>query len=130
MKTAHICRGIRMDDLDLGVKKIAQPIETGQQGKQKPGDKKKRPERGAAIPESFEELAQTVERVNKVFAGKKSRYRFRIYREHAHVFIDLVLLDDRGDTARAIRKNILLQDFSRIIEHIETMDGVLVDFEA
>jgi len=119
-----------MNDLDLGIKKIGQPTAAGQHGRQKPGEKKKRPQQSASPAESMNDLTQAVESANKMLAAKKSPYHFRICREHADVCIDLVVADNRGDAMQIIRRNIPPHDFLRIIDHLETLDGVLVDFEA
>lgn len=76
----------------------------------------------------FNELAETAERIHKILADKNCPYRFCVYREQNEIFIDLVILNEKGAIDKTIKKNITHQEFSDIIKHIETLDGFLVDY--
>jgi len=119
-----------MNDLDLGIKQIGQSTAAGQHGRQKPGDNKKRRQQGTASPQSTHELAEAVEGANKMLADKNSPYQFRMYSENTVLLIDLVRLDERGEAKQVIRRGIPQHDIARVIEHLGTMDGLIVDLEA
>lgn len=119
------------EDFDLGIKKIVHFNGFGKQERQKyKKNKKKRRYRENKVKDHFEDLTQSAERIHKILKEKKSPYRFCIYRDDEDIFIDLVILDANGKIQKTIKKDITHQEFSKIILHIETLDGVLVDYKA
>ncbi len=118
------------DDYFLKIKKIDHSKRFGQQKnpKQKKNEKKQGKTKDEAV-KYFEELSHSAERVNSILERKKSSYRFCIYKEKKDVYIDLVLLDKNRKVRETRRKKITHQEFSKIIETIEKLDGFIVDCE-
>ncbi len=117
------------DEYDFHVENIEHTQGFGERRKRrKKKQKKKRPHEEAK--DHFDDLAQCAEKAHQLLKAKNSPYRFCIYREQGEVFIDLVMLDEKDKIKTTMKRNITHQEFSEIIEHIETLDGLLVDYKA
>jgi uncharacterized FlaG/YvyC family protein len=118
-----------VEDHELNIKKIDYTSGFGKQDKQnqKKGKKKHSTQEDEA-KDHFEDIAQSVRQANSVLEEKKSPYRFYISRKNHEIFIHLVILDEKGKLKRTIKEKITHQEFSKIIEHIEKLDGFLLDY--
>jgi len=100
------------------------PGQPGQSGGHQP-----RRERDEA-KDHFEQLANTAELANKALLQEQSRYRFCIYRKGEDVYIDVVILDENGEVASIVQKEITHEDFARWLAHIEEEEGLVLDKRA
>ncbi len=116
------------DDYDLHVKPIDQHKGFGEQHKQGKKKKRRKPDNHSEAKDHVKDLALTVERVNGLLTNKKSPYRFSIEQKQDEIFIHLIILDEQGNPQKKIKENITHQEFTKIIEQIEKLDGFLVDY--
>ena len=79
------------------------------------------------VQDNFHDLSVAAETSNDKLADKGLPYRFCIYEDSDEIFIDLVVLDDKGSIIEEKRKNISHQDFSRLIEEIANNEGLFFD---
>ena len=77
--------------------------------------------------EHFPELAQLAEVAHEHLVQANSRYRFCVYERDGRVFLDVVLLDENGNAASTIQREITHQDFYDWLDRIEEEEGLLFD---
>jgi hypothetical protein len=77
--------------------------------------------------DNFERLAKETEIYNNKLISQKSPFRFCIYRKEEGVFIDFVILDEKGQIKKLIQKDITHQDFKKWIRHIDEGEGLMYD---
>ena len=116
------------DDFDLNIKKVDhyKSFEEQQQPRRKKKKKRDR-RREDEAKDHFAELTKQMEQIHKQLQANNSPYRFCIYQEGDEVFIDLVILDERGKTKKTIKRDITHQEFSEIIKNIEKLDGIILN---
>ena len=118
-----------VDDYELNIKKIDYTSGFGKQNKQKQKKGKKRhSNQEHEAKDYFEDIAQSVKQANSVLEKKKSPYRFNISQNNNEIFIHLIILDENGKLKKTIKENITHLEFLKIIEHIEKLDGFLLDY--
>jgi len=118
------------EDFDLNVKNIVHPDGFSQQDKQKPKHKQNAQGRMDSEDEAkdhFDAIAKSAERAHLLLEEKKSPYRFCVYRDNNEIFIDLVVLDNKGLVKNTIKRNITHREFSEILKNIEKLDGLVLD---
>jgi len=71
------------------------------EGKRKRRDQRQKKDEAA---DHFTELSRAAETAHAVLARSKSPYRFCVYQKDGDVFIDIVLLDEKGRIARTVKK--------------------------
>ena len=118
-----------VEDYDLNIKKIDYTSGFAEQKKQKrKKDKKRSSSQEDEAKDHYEDILQSVKQANSVLEKKKSPYRFYVSQKNNEIFIHLVILDENGKHKRTIKENITHQEFSKIIEHIEKLDGFILDY--
>lgn len=75
----------------------------------------------------FKELTDAVEKAHEYLVKDKSPYRFCVYEEEGKIFINLVILNEKGKIDSIKKKNIMNEEFTRWMEMIETGEGLLFD---
>lgn len=116
------------NDYDFHVKPIDRHKGFGEQQKQGGKKKRRKPDNHSEAKYHLKDLALTVKRVNGLLTDKKSPYRFSIKQKQNEIFIHLIVLDKQGNPQKNIKEDITHQEFSKIIEQIEKLDGFLVDY--
>ena len=117
------------EEYDFNIKKIAYSKGFGERDKKERRKKKKKQTLYAGeAKDHIGDLALAVERVNALLAKNKSSNRFSIVQKNNDIFIQCIILDEKGDRQKTIRENITHQEFLKIIEQIEKLDGFLVDY--
>ena len=81
----------------------------------------------ARSKDRFKELTDAVEKAHHQLVKEKSPYRFCVYEEEGEVFIDLVLLNEKGKIGTIKKKNITNEEFSKWMEIIERGEGLFFD---
>ena len=72
-------------------------------------------------------ITKAAERSNGELSKKSLPFRFRVYEERETVIIDLVMLDNKGNIVKEVKRNITDEDFDRMIEDISSIEGLLID---
>lgn len=90
-------------------------------------ENKREPRNREEVKDHFEALSRACERAHRKLVEKKIPYRFCVTREKDEIFIDLLLLDARGDVQYAVKKNITHEDFELMLDEIERGEGLLWD---
>ena len=93
----------------------------------KRGRRRPRHEHQGEAQTHFEELAKIAELAHEQLVQAHSRYRFCVYQKDDGVFADVVILDEAGQVASLIQREITHEDFLDWIEHIEEEEGLLFD---
>ena len=93
---------------------------------QKKNRKKKRAPRVKSF-DNLEAVKKCAANANAVLENNKSPYRFQVYMLDNMAYIDLVILDEQNRVNRTVRKNITNEEFMKIIEQIENLDGFFID---
>ncbi len=86
-------------------------------------DRKRRDEAG----DHFQNLAEAAEAAHKELEKNNSPYRFCVYEKDGDVFIDIVIVCERGEIKEIREKNITHDEFSVWLNHIEQGDGFFLD---
>ena len=119
------------DEFDLHIDKIDYTKNFNKQKKQnRKKPRKKKQLTDEEVKDHFDELTKTAEYLHSQLEAKNSPYRFCVYREGSEIFIDIAVLKENGNVLETIRKNITHQEFSDLIDHIEKLDGLLIDLQA
>ena len=124
------------DDIDsFGVHAINSPESIKGLGRPSRDGKEKRHEQQQSplkkdAREFFHALSKAAESTNEVLTKKGLPYRVRFYLDDDEVFIDLLVLDEKGGVVEEKRKNISRQDFARLIEDVSNIEGMFFDKEA
>ena len=92
-------------------------------GSQKKKKKKSREEK----KESFETLLKCSEHAHRILEDMGSPYRFHIYEKEGRVYIDVVIIDTKGNTKEIKRSNISQGAFFELINSIEKGQGLFFD---
>lgn len=90
------------------------------------GKQQKYPEREEA-KDHFEELTKAAAAAHVTLVENNSPYRFCVYRENDEIFIDIVLLNKQGKADTVIKKNITHTEFHKILQEIDTKEGLFFD---
>lgn len=75
----------------------------------------------------FEELANEAELANEMLIREDAPYRFCIHRDGDQILIDIVTLDEEGNIATLVQKDITHQDFRLWAQHIGDEEGLVFD---
>lgn len=102
-------------------------------GKRQPSEEERR-RRQQKEPEDeakdhFEELAEAAEEAHKLLVRNRSPYRFCVYRRGDEVLIDVLVLDENGQTKAVMAKEISHDQFSKWLGAIESGEGLFFDAE-
>jgi hypothetical protein len=117
------------ENYEFNIKKVNHTLNSGDHDKSKRDmGRKKEKKSEDEVKDHFIELTEAAERIHKLLVEKNSLFRFCVYREQSDIFIDLVILNEKGKIEKTVKKNITHQEFSNIIKHIETLDGFIVDY--
>lgn len=73
------------------------------------------------------ELKETVKSVNLFLAEKNASYRFNIRMMFDEYFIEMIFLDEFDNVIESKKRNVTHEEFSRLLEHIETGEGVFFE---
>ena len=123
MDKDHDSLDIKPVDMSMAIDGLRQPEydeRRKKRSRQKPRLKKE-------VRDHFQDLSDAAGISNNKLKLKGLPYRFHLYEDSNEVFIDLVVLDEQGQIVEEKRKNISHQDFSRIIEEIESNEGLFFD---
>jgi len=71
-----------------------------------------------------------VEKAHEHLIKTKSPYRFCVYQEEDELFIDLVILNEKGKIGSIKKKNITNDEFTLWLKMVQTGEGLLFDEEA
>jgi hypothetical protein len=102
---------------------------------EKPGERKER-RRGRREHEQrrpadyFVTMEKAALRSNEILVSKKLPYRFSVHKTGDEVFIELVVLDEKGKITKKVRRNITEESFARWIEDITRSEGLFFDSTA
>ncbi len=72
-------------------------------------------------------LRKAAEYTNRELERTNAPGRFRVYERDGDVFVDIVVLDDKGEVTKETVKNISAEDFQRWIESARFGKGLFVD---
>ncbi|MCK5706792.1 MAG: hypothetical protein KAI43_04005 [Candidatus Aureabacteria bacterium] len=108
----------------FNIDKIHEKEETEDQNnkKQQTPDKKKE-----EAKDHFDELTRAAATAHITLVKNRSPYRFCVYKKEEDIFIDIVLLDDRGKIKETIKKNITHVEFQKVLQDIDLKEGLFFD---
>ena len=75
----------------------------------------------------FNALAKEAEIVHRVLDAEDSPYRLCVYRKEERVFIDVVLLDEQGAITSIMTREITHQPVCKVLQNIDSEEGLLFD---
>ena len=75
----------------------------------------------------FDELTRAAATAHITLVKNRSPYRFCVYKKEEDIFIDIVLLDDRGKIKETIKKNITHVEFQKVLQDIDLKEGLFFD---
>ncbi len=75
----------------------------------------------------FEELSLIVDETHKELEEKNSPFRVCIYQEGEDIFIDIVTIDENGNTTQVYKHDISHTELNDIVHHIKSGRGLILD---
>jgi hypothetical protein len=87
--------------------------------------KKKKPWQEAK--KHFEELTKIVEETHEELEKNNSPFRLCVYQEGDDIFIDVVSIDDSGNTTRVFKSDISHVELDGLIHQIKSGRGLILD---
>ncbi|NIA15357.1 MAG: hypothetical protein GWP08_14905 [Nitrospiraceae bacterium] len=75
----------------------------------------------------FNELAKEAEVVHRILHAQDSPYRLCVYRKGERVFIDVVLLNDKGAIVSITTREITHQPVCKWLQNMDSEEGLLLD---
>lgn len=99
------------------------PAAVGGQNRRK---RRQRPDSEEA-KDHFDELAKEAEVVHKVLDAQDSPYRLCVYRKGEQVFIDVVLLNEKGAIVSITTREITHQPVCKWLQNMDSEEGLLFD---
>ena len=103
------------------------PVEEESEGKRQRSRQRQQTRKKEEAKDHFQELARAAETAHVTLVENRSPYRFCVYRQGDDVFIDIVLLNKQGKIIETIKKNITHEEFHKILQEINTKEGLFFD---
>ncbi|MBU1341711.1 MAG: hypothetical protein KKE44_22945 [Proteobacteria bacterium] len=75
----------------------------------------------------FDELTKIVEQTHKELEDNNSPFRLCIYQEGDDIFIDIVAIDDFGNTSQVFKHDISHSELENLVHHIKSGRGLILD---
>ncbi len=75
----------------------------------------------------IKELIEIVRAVNLLLSEKSACYRFNIRTVYNEYFIEMLFFDDYGNIIESKKRNITHEEFTALLKHIETGEGILFE---
>jgi len=75
----------------------------------------------------FDELTKIVDEAHKELADKNSPFRLCIYQEGDDIFIDIVTINDSGETDQVFKHDISHAELENLVHHIKSGRGLILD---
>ncbi len=75
----------------------------------------------------FQELSAIVDETHKELEDKNSPFRVCVYEEDDEIFIDIVTIDENGNTSQVYKHDISHAELDDIIQHIKSGRGLILD---
>ena len=92
--------------------------------------RRKRKKRSREAREHFDELTRMVDDVHRELEDNKSPFRLCVFQEGDDIFIDVVTVNDSGNTTRVFRHDISRAEVEEILQQIRTGTGLLLNADA
>jgi hypothetical protein len=91
--------------------------------------KKKRPQHHF-VKRNIQALTKIADEAHEELQAIDSPFRLQVYQEGDEVFIDIVAMDDSGNTVQVFRHDITNDEFEDLIHQIETGSGLMFSIDA
>ncbi len=75
----------------------------------------------------FEELLLIVDETHKELEEKNSPFRVCVYQENGDIFIDIITIDENGNTSQVYKHDISHAELDDIVQHIKSGRGLILD---
>ena len=81
------------------------------------------------VKDHYSEISVMIERANGKLRVKSAPYRFGLRREGEDIIIDIIRINEKGETISVSQRNITHENVNEVVKHIVEREGILFDSE-
>jgi len=81
------------------------------------------------VLDRFDEITGIAEIANSELAAAGRPFQFRVHRDGADIYIDILTTASPGEEEQIARKNITHYEFHELVKNLENLEGMLLDIE-